>query len=181
MRYVIFDLEATCWETGSKPTRMEIIEIGAVLLPHADAQPEREFARFVKPIAELTLSTFCTQLTSITRADVDSAADFRVVFPEFLNWIGVEPYTLCSWGAYDLNQFRVDCQRHQIAIPSAFERHINLKKAFAGWKNIKPCGMKAALNILGINLEGQHHRAIDDARNIAKIASVLLPVLAQKD
>ena len=33
------------------------------------------------------------------------------------------------------------------------------------------------LQILEIPLEGRHHRAIDDARNIAKIAKVLLPIV----
>ncbi len=47
MRYVIVDLEATCWEKGSNPARMEIIEIGAVLLPSSSGQPTQEFARFV--------------------------------------------------------------------------------------------------------------------------------------
>ncbi len=179
MRYVIVDLEATCWETGTAPARMEIIEIGAVMLPGFGPEPGQEFARFVKPIAEPILSAFCTQLTGIRQQDVDQTQYFYQVFPEFISWIGVEPFTLCSWGAYDLNQFRIDCQRHHLPFPSSFERHINLKKAFATWKGIKPCGMKAALGILKIPLEGQHHRGIDDARNIAKIARLLLPEIVQ--
>jgi len=35
--------------------------------------------------------------------------------------------------------------------------------------------MSAALTIVNIPLEGHHHRGIDDARNIAKIANLLLP------
>ncbi len=177
MRYLIVDLEATCWEKGTNPSRMEIIEIGAVLLTAENTSPPLEFARFVRPIIEPTLSAFCTQLTSIRQQDVDEADDFSVIFPAFLDWIGQEPFTLCSWGAYDLNQFRVDCQRHHLAFPSTFECHLNLKRAFADWKGIKPCGMKAALGILDLPLEGQHHRGIDDARNIARIARVLLPQL----
>ncbi len=177
MRYLIVDLEATCWEKGTNPSRMEIIEIGAVWLAAENTSSTLEFARFVRPIIEPTLSAFCTQLTSIRQQDVDEADDFSLVFPAFLDWIGPEPFTLCSWGAYDLNQFRVDCQRHHLAFPSTFERHLNLKRAFADWKGIKPCGMKAALGILGLPLEGQHHRGIDDARNIARIARVLLPQL----
>src|SRR5262245_4403475 len=180
MRYVIVDLEATCWEKGTNPSRMEIIEIGSVRLKASDAEPDGEFARFVRPVAEPRLSAFCTNLTSIQQADVDNADDFSIVFPAILEWIGQEPFTLCSWGAYDLNQFRVDCQRHRIPFPSTFERHINLKKAFAEWKGIKPGGMKAALSILNLPLDGQHHRAISDARNIGKIARILLPYVEQK-
>jgi inhibitor of KinA sporulation pathway (predicted exonuclease) len=71
----------------------------------------------------------------------------------------------------------VDCQRHGLPFPPLLEQHINLKQAFAEWKHIKPCGMKAALAMLNLPLEGQHHRGIDDARNIARIARLLLPHL----
>jgi len=175
MRYVIVDLEATCWKVGTSPARQEIIEIGAVMMPTRSTPPVMEFARFVRPIAEPKLSDFCIELTTVQQQDVDSADYFYVVFPDFIDWIGHEPFILCSWGAYDLNQFRVDCARHGLEFPTAFEQHLNLKRAFADWKGIKPCGMKAALGILGIPLEGQHHRGIDDARNIAKIAHILLP------
>lgn len=179
MRYVIVDLEATCWEKGTSPSRQEVIEIGAVLLPSSHESPSSEFARFVRPSAEPVLSAFCTQLTSIEQHHVDGADDFSIVFSAFLAWIGPQPFILCSWGAYDLNQLRIDCERHHLPFPAALDRHINLKKAFADWKGIKPCGMKAALGILGLPLEGQHHRAIDDARNIARIAHQLLPQLEQ--
>jgi inhibitor of KinA sporulation pathway (predicted exonuclease) len=75
MRYIITDLEATCWENVRAPERMEIIEIGAVALASATAVVG-EFNRFVRPIAEPRLSAFCTQLTSITQADVDGADIF---------------------------------------------------------------------------------------------------------
>ncbi len=177
MRYVIVDLEATCWKTGTSPARQEIIEIGAVLVSGADLAPGEEFARFVRPIIEPVLSPFCIELTSIRQEDVDQAEDFGIVFPVFLDWIGDELFTLCSWGAYDPRQFRTDCTRHHIPYPASFEQHINLKTAFAEWKGIRPCGMKHALELLEIPLMGQHHRAIDDARNIARIAQLLLPRL----
>jgi 3'-5' exoribonuclease 1 len=175
MRYVIADLEATCWEKGTTPARMEIIEIGAVTLSSAAGDVTSEFGEFVRPVREPILSEFCIRLTGIRQSDVDGAGTFAEVFPRFLEWIGPAPYTLCSWGAYDLGQFRVDCKRQGLSVPAPFERHLNLKQAFAHLEGIKPCGMKGALGRLNIPLEGQHHRAIDDARNIAKIARVVLP------
>jgi inhibitor of KinA sporulation pathway (predicted exonuclease) len=106
---------------------------------------------------------------------VDTADYFWEVFPRFVEWIGTEPFVLCSWGAYDLNQFRQDCQRHRLPLPPAFERHVNLKKEFARQRCVKVCGMAKALEIAGIPLEGTHHRASDDARNIAKLAMWILP------
>ena len=175
MRYVIVDLEATCWEKGTSPDRMEIIEIGAVLLASGSGPMSGEFGEFVRPIASPQLSEFCTQLTSIRQADVDSAAQFSVVFPRFIAWIGAEPFRLCSWGAYDLTQFRTDCNRHRIALPASFEPHINLKAEFARLKGLRPMGMKGALAHMRIALEGTHHRGADDARNIAKLAQIILP------
>src|ERR1043165_8944279 len=105
MRYVIVDLEATCWEKGTSPDRMEIIEIGAGLLDSSTGPVSKEFGAFVKPVASPELSEFCTQLTSIRQEDVDQAEIFPMVFWQFVDWIGVEPFRLCSWRAYDLNQF----------------------------------------------------------------------------
>lgn len=175
MRYVIVDLEATCWETGQTPQRMEIIEIGAVLMETGTDKPNAEFAKFVKPINEPILSEFCTKLTSIRQAEVDKAEKFYQVFPQFIDWIGDKPFTICSWGNYDMSQFKIDCERHSIIFPDTFLNHINLKSEFARLKNVKRCGMKGALWHLNLPLEGTHHRGIDDARNIAKIAQVILP------
>ena len=175
MRYVIVDLEATCWERGTSPARMEIIEIGAVVLAAAAGPAVSEFARFVRPVQEPVLSEFCIQLTGIRQSDVEGAETFPDAFAAFVEWIGDEPFILCSWGAYDLGQLRVDCNRHRIPLPATFERHLNLKKIFADLHGIKPCGMAAALRRLDLTLEGQHHRGIDDARNIARIATAVLP------
>jgi inhibitor of KinA sporulation pathway (predicted exonuclease) len=175
LRYIIVDLEATCWENVRNYDRMETIEIGAVELAAADASPAREFSRFIRPVAEPRLSEFCQRLTTIRQKDVERAECFWVVFPEFVNWIGDERFTLCSWGDYDLTQFRVDCRRHGLAMPESFEKHLNLKKAFARLLGFKVSGMARALAQIGLPLEGTHHRGIDDARNIAKLAALVLP------
>ena len=180
MRYVIVDLEATCWESRKSIEQMEIIEIGAVILKSSQGPIVGEFNAFVKPVIDSVLSEFCLRLTSICQQDVDEADDFKTVFPRFIDWIGAQPFILCSWGAYDLKQFRADCERHKIPLPDSFLQHINLKQEFADLKGIKPCGMAKALKILGIKLEGTHHRAIDDVRNIAKIAVTILPIVERK-
>ncbi len=177
MRYLIVDLEATCWDGSHNRNQMEIIEIGAVMLPSATAIPSQEFARFVRPVVEPTLSEFCKNLTTIAQSDVDDADTFPTVFDHLLKWIGTESYTLCSWGAYDLNQFRTDCQRHGIVFPKKFNRHINLKAEFASLFGVKPCGMATALKLARLPLKGTHHRGIDDARNIASLANLVLPHL----
>lgn len=170
MRYVVVDVEATCWKKDRPRSGTEIIEIGAVMLASAEGPVVSEFCRFVKPSLEPMLSEFCRELTTITQEQVNSAEPFPVVFREFLEWVGSEPYTFCSWGGYDKNQFRRDSKTHNIEFPSGMELHINLKSVFASQQNIRQCGMKRALELMEVPLQGQHHRGIDDAKNIAQLA-----------
>jgi len=177
-RIVIFDLEATCWDRGEhNPDEMEIIEIGAVL---ADAKSMRkldEFNSFIRPVRNPVLSDFCVDLTSIKQTDVDGADTFPTVFTNFLNWMGdLESIRIASWGAYDLKQIQQDCGYHKLTNPFT-DRHINLKKQFSNLYAGKKFGMKRALRLLGLSLEGTHHRGIDDARNIFRICEKLPEIL----
>jgi inhibitor of KinA sporulation pathway (predicted exonuclease) len=138
---------------------------------------ESEFGTFVRPVVHPLLSDFCLRLTSIRQSDVDAADPFPAALSRLLTWIGSEPFTLCSWGGYDLNQLRRDCERHGLHLPSAFERHINLKQEFGRVLRVKPCGMAQALEHAGLPLEGTHHRGADDARNVARLAMLVLPRL----
>lgn len=177
MRYIIVDLEATCWENNPNPSRMEIIEIGAVGLAGSQGPINGVFSSFVRPVVEPKLSHFCRLLTTIRQEDVDQAGYFWEVFPRFLDWVGGDPFVLSSWGRYDLNQFRLDCRRHGQLLPLEFERHIDLKKQWARLNGVQKCGMARAMKIAGLSIEGTHHRASDDAKNIAKLALSILPRL----
>lgn len=178
MRYLVIDLEATCWENGSTPSKMETIEVGAVMLASAEGPLQDEFNAFVRPVASPVLSDFCNALTSIRQEDVDAAETFPVVLGNLLDWAKpTQPFVWCSWGAYDLKQLRSDCRRHGIALPECLERHLNLKREFARLTDSRPRTMKEALRSMSIPLEGRHHRGIDDARNIAKLARWTLPRL----
>ena len=82
---------------------------------------------------------------------------------------------LISWGQFDKNQILEECALKNIetSMESILDSHVNLKSVFAKNRKMKQCGMTTALKILGITLEGTHHRGIDDARNIAKIFRML--------
>jgi 3'-5' exoribonuclease 1 len=176
VQHIVVDLEATCWDPPQRE-RSEIIEIGAVRLDD-DLTIVDEFDSFVRPVAEPELTPFCMTLTSIMQADVDAADPFTVVFPRFQAWIGTEDYRLCSWGFYDVGQFRRDCGRHGLPFPERFEKHhLNLKEAFAAWRGVDRCEVPEALDLLGLPFAGTYHRGIDDARNIAQIAQRMLPEL----
>lgn len=175
MDFIIFDLEATCWEGKADVAEMEIIEVGAVRLTGDDLRETGEFSRFVRPTHRPELSDFCRQLTFISQELIDRADPFPAVFSEFLVWIGNGDFSLCSWGKYDLLQFKTECDRHGIPFPQVFTRHVNIKREFARLHKTKECGMKRALQLAGLPLKGTHHRGIDDARNVTSLARLVLP------
>ncbi|MFY8069800.1 MAG: exonuclease domain-containing protein [Flavobacterium sp.] len=80
MNFIIFDLEATCWQTESerKGRTQEIIEIGAVKI-NEFGKTESRFESFVRPIIHPNLSDFCRSLTSITQVDVNRADTFSKI------------------------------------------------------------------------------------------------------
>ncbi len=179
MRFIIFDLEATCWKNEHFPDKMETIEIGAVALDENGAIGD-EFGCFVRPVLHPKLSDFCRDLTSITQQDVAGAQTFAPAFARFVEWAqtGGEPLTLVSWGDFDPRQLQLDCARAGVEYPASFARHVNIKQRFALARNIKPVGMARALKMLQIPLAGTHHRGIDDARNIAAIAQTMMEHLS---
>lgn len=169
MKHIVLDLEATCWQ-GKAPAPNEIIEIGAVCVDE-NAEVIDEFVTFVKPSKSTQLSDFCTELTSITQDMVDNAPYFPQAVASFQEWIASfeDDYFLCSWGFYDKSQFKKDCKLHDLDI-EWLKNHISVKHQYQKIKPTeRPIGMKWALELENIPLEGTHHRGIDDARNIAKI------------
>lgn len=175
--FVIFDLEATCYDDNRKDEVKpldfvnEIIEIGAVKLDHIGKEIDR-FSKFAKPKTFPKLSKFCTELTTITQEDVDNAENLDIVLEDFLNWC--DGSTLVSWGFYDKTQMLKDMVRNDLDLPhylDIMEDHHSLKHLHGQWNNLRRSGigMGGALKMEGIKLEGTHHRGIDDALNIAKI------------
>lgn len=166
--YLVVDLEATCDDRGAVPREeSETIEIGAVLVDGETLRPLRELQTFVRPVVHRRLTAFCTQLTTITQADVDHAPLFPEAADRLAAFAGNAVF--CSWGAYDKNQLARDARRHGVAHPLPGS-HLNLKELFARATGARrPCGTAGALARLGFVMEGTHHRGIDDARNIARL------------
>lgn len=172
MQFIIFDLEATCFEHGQQ--NHEIIEIGAVKCD-AQANPAASFQTYVKPTKNPVLSQFCKDLTSISQENVSSApyfAEAMLAFEEFiLDSFSPQETFLLSWGHYDKNQIETESvqKNYNGRILDLLKNHHSLKHEYAKLTAQKPCGMKGALLQLGIPLDGTHHRGIDDATNIMKI------------
>jgi inhibitor of KinA sporulation pathway (predicted exonuclease) len=169
----IIDLESTCWDKNSSDVPegevSEIIEIGITVLDLDALETTAKHSILVRPTRS-RVSDFCTQLTTLTQAQVDAGISFEAACQQLRKEFHSDSRGWASWGFYDRNMFVQQCEIRQIHYPFS-SRHLNLKEAFSkaiGSK--KRFGMNQALERLGIPLEGTHHRGDDDAWNIAQIA-----------
>jgi len=170
VNFIVFDLEATCWNGHQISETQEIIEIGAVLVNNY-GEIEKNFSEFVQPYVNPTLSAFCRELTTISQRDVDRARLFPEVIEEFKDWINIlqHDYVLCSWGKFDKKMLINDCLLHNCEF-DWIEQHMNIKKQYAQVRNLKkPIGLRWAIEKEDFEFEGTQHRAIYDALNTAKI------------
>jgi 3'-5' exoribonuclease 1 len=173
MNYIVFDLEATCWETDQerKNKKQEIIEIGAVKIDE-NGKVLGRFESFIRPEFHPNLTDFCKRLTNIKQTEVNSADVFPIVIEEFVSWISeedTEEFCLCSWGDFDRKALISNCRFHDLDFDWA-EAHVNLKAQYASLKGLKKeIGMSAALERENLEFTGNPHRANDDAYNLVKI------------
>lgn len=180
-RYLVIDLEATCFDATSIDQRysndvpisredMEIIEIGAVWSSQSGAILDK-FQVFVRPVIHPNLNTFCLDLTTISQKDIDNADTFPAAAEKLREFAGIHqnPEFWGSWGKYDITQLEMDSLRHGIEMPINLP-HVNLKRQFAKLNKIgKEVGIKRALSMAKLPWTGTHHRALDDAINIASL------------
>ena len=173
--YLIIDLEATCCAKRIiTKEKMEIIEIGAVMVEAKSLKVVDEYETFIKPILNPTLTTFCKTLTTITQDDVNEAMGYKEAMRDFKKWYSkYDDFLFCSWGDYDKIQFKLDCRLHDIEFPFSDE-HLNIKKEFAKVQGVKPCGLDMALAHVNLELVGTHHRGIDDARNMGRLMPFII-------
>lgn len=167
-KILIIDLEATCWQ-GKIPASesSEIIEIGIAVLDVQTGDITNNEGLLIKPTRS-KVSSFCTELTTITQEILDNEG---TTFDEACKFLSknYSQYTWASYGAYDLKMMKSQCSVRNVEYPLSMN-HINVKELFSETKGLnRKVGMSGALGILNISLEGTHHRGVDDAKNIAKI------------
>lgn len=174
-KILVVDVESTCWQDKAPEGQVsEIIEIGICVFDLKERQRESKESILVKP-AESEISPFCTELTTIT--------------PELIAAEGIDLKEACkilrkkyegqqrvwgSWGDYDRRQFERNCKRRGIGYPFG-TNHLNIKTLFALKHQLeREQGMGEALEMKGWELEGTHHRGVDDAWNIARLLALLI-------
>ena len=173
-RILVVDVESTCWEDEPPPGQMsEIIEIGLCVVDVAALERVERRSILVRPACS-TVSAYCTQLTTLTQADVDAgiplAEACRVLTEEYQSGQRL----FASFGDYDRQQFERNCAAFGLAYPFG-PTHLNVKNlAAVAYDWSREVGMSEALKRAGLPLDGTHHRGGDDAWNITGLLCQLL-------
>jgi inhibitor of KinA sporulation pathway (predicted exonuclease) len=171
---LVVDVESTCWD-GPPPDgqRGEIIEIGVCALEVDSLERGERRSILVRP-EHSEVSPFCTELTTLTAADVESGVDFATACATLRKELRSEQRVWASYGDYDRRQFQRQCADAGVRYPFGI-RHLNVKTLFAlGWGLAEEVGMDEALRLADLPLEGTHHRGVDDAWNIAALLALML-------
>jgi len=175
---IILDFEANC-VADHVIYPQEIIEFPCVVYDIQKNLIDRslDFSYFCK--AEVPITEFCTNLTSITQEDVDGG----LTLPELLilhkQWmvdkklIGNSLFVTCGdWDLY--TALPNHCKYLNIDYFKYFKEWANIKLLYSQFYQRKSYGMKSMLDKLNLKLEGAHHRGIDDCYNIAQIAQKMV-------
>lgn len=173
-KIVVIDVEATCWP-GSPPhgERQEIIEVGVVLFDVKKLLISNKESLIVRPDFS-KVSKFCTELTTLTQADVDKGITFAEACHILKKEYQTESRTFASYGDFDRKAFERDCIHKNVKFPFG-PTHLNIKNLFAiAFSLEREIGMAEALKKMNLPLIGTHHRGHDDAENIAKILRELI-------
>lgn len=157
-------------------SRHEIVEVGAVKLDD-DLNVIDRFSTYVKPSWN-TIETFITRLTGITDDAVKDAPDFETAVLDLHRWIDAdgEKVKLYQWSDSDRIQFLKQCHLCDIDLDQmggVFHHWTDFQRMYHRRLGIRRVvNLETAVGIVRMGLDGNIHRALDDAENAAKLMRV---------
>ncbi len=182
MNYIIVDFEmnqiASRYMEEKKICRMEIIEIGAVIMDESFLVLG-EFKTLVKPQFNDEIFKRYETLTGISTGMVSGAPTFAAAYEMFVNWCesyGSE-YEIYAWSENDYNQLVAEMKLKSY---TREEKMGLLKNWFDFQKEyVEKLGLERiislekALDYAGITFEGRMHDALWDAKNTAELFAIV--------
>ncbi|WP_299089126.1 3'-5' exonuclease [uncultured Metabacillus sp.] len=183
-QYVFFDFEMLCSNSGMVFENMEAIRLGAVKY---DLETEEicYFDRMIKPENQEPLSEFCKALTGIEDADLAHADNFKLVFADFLDWVGgVKKSRYFSWSTSDLSRLKIDADKHNVplrTITKIEKRYIDFQQIFKKRVAKHNVSVEDALSFYGLQFIGEKHHPMYDAYNTLRIYLSFLNEPVQSD
>lgn len=174
---VIFDTEYTTWEGSrargwSAPGEYrEVVQIAAQRIDLASGAVQAEFAEYVHPRINNTLSTFFIELTGITQDTIDThGRDFLPVYREFVSWVGeCAVYSYGSSKASDGDILAENLALYDLAEPYDATRYHNLRPLFqAAGIPVEQYSSGQLYQAFNLSLSGHVHNAMHDVRSLAQ-------------
>ena len=175
---LVIDIESTCWDGGYPPRgeANDIIEIGLSPLEVSTGRRLEKRSILVRP-ERSRVSPFCTDLTTLTQAQVDQGVAFKDACRILEDEYHSRDRLWASFGDYDRRQFDKQCRDQGIRYPFG-PSHLNAKTLCSISKGLSSeIGLPQAMALMGLKFEGTHHRGHDDAWNIAAVLAELLKKL----
>lgn len=169
MQYILFDIEATCWDGFHSNPIQEVIELAAIRMDRFGIRQDT-FQSLVQPELNPQLSFYCRNLTLIDQAAVDTAALFKEVYEDFEIWTDADPDTyFVAWGKFDYQIMEQECLRI-FDESSLIDNYIDFREYYTSAKDLYPdTGLAKALQYEGMEFEGQPHRAMPDTHNMTRL------------
>jgi len=189
VNYIIYDLEFNQKDNSSIDVNnnyeknevknlcsmpFEIIQIGALKL-NEKFQTISTFNTLVKPTVHKTIHPFVEKLTNITDAKVALCGNFLTVYEEFLKFIGDDEVVLCVWGTVDIKELLRNINFYDLSA-SYISKYIDIQKHAS--KSLKApakskIGLKNAIELLNIQIEGEFHDAFNDAYYTSEVFKLI--------
>lgn len=183
-QFIFFDFEMLCSDKGMAFEHMEAIRLGAVKYD-LETESISYFDRFIRPENREPLSDFCKSLTQIEDSNLVDASDFKVVFDDFLVWVGgVKKSRYFSWSPSDLSRLKIDAEKHELpfrTIDKIKKRYIDFQAIFNKRVAKGNISVEDALTLYGMEFIGEKHNPMYDAYNTLRIYLSFLNKRVQSD
>lgn len=183
MRDVIIDLEMNAisedYSEKREIWRMEIMEIGAIMLDDDNKEIDRYMA-YVKPQYNEEISPRYTKLTGITTEMVQDAPHFAEAFRNFSDWCKASGHDvkIHAWSpsdylqvvgemklkGYEMNEYETRMMEPWSDFQQVYMKKLGLERAIS---------LKNALMYAGLDFEGRAHDALFDAKNTAELYALV--------
>ncbi len=181
MKYVVVDLEmnpvAQEYKEEKKISRMEIIEIGAVIMDESFLVLG-EFKTLVKPMYNTEIYKKYETLTGISTQMVSGAPSFVTAYEMFVNWCESydDDYEIYAWSENDYNQVVAEMKQKNYTNDAKLRplmHWYDFQKEYTDKLGLERIlSLEKALDYAGVTFAGRRHDALYDAKNTAELFAI---------
>lgn len=184
MKYVVIDLEmnpiAGEYKEEREISRLEVIEIGAVLLDE-NYQEIGNFVTLVKPQYNTRIEKKYEKLTGIGTEMTESAPYFQEALNQFFDWCNdiQDEIQIIQWSANDFIQISKEIQLKNTLISDKNRKYldhawVDFQAEYGEKLGLeRDISLKDAIMYAGEDFCGHQHDALVDARNTAALLGIV--------